>query len=135
MQWIFRKIIERLLVRSTIQVASRVEAEMNLETGETRAMLLRRAHELEQENLPGLEQVAASLRLQAARMGAEEEIPGGDAVRIASVLRRDNLSEHEPPIVLPPPAETERLALPAPKRRGRPRKSAEPPVAADREED
>jgi len=137
MRWIFRKIIDRLLVRSTIQVASEVEAEMNLELGEARAMLLRRAHELEQENLPGLEQVAASLRLQAARMGAEDEIPGGGAVRIASVLRRESLSEQEPPIVLPPPAEmpeTGRLALPAPKKRGRPRKSAETPETAEKEE-
>lgn len=125
MRWIFRKIIDRLLVRSTVQVASQVEAEMNLELGEARAMLLRRAHELEQENLPGMEQVAASLRLQAARMGAEDEIAGGDAVRIAAVLRRENLSEEEPRIVLPAPGEvtqTSVLALPAPKKRGRPRK-------------
>lgn len=131
MHWIFRKIIDRLLVRSTVQVASQLEAEMNLELGEARAMLLRRAHELEQENLPGLEQVAASLRLQAARMGAEDEIPGGDAVRIAVALRRDNLREQDPPIVLPPSAEmavSEPLGLPAPKKRGRPRKSPQAPA-------
>lgn len=132
MRWIFRKIIDRLLVRSTVQVASQVEAEMNLELSEARVMLLRRAHELEQENLPGLEHVAASLRLQAARMGGEEDLPAGDAVRIASALRRENLSEEELPLVLPPPAgrvATEQLALPAPKKRGRPRKSPEAPAA------
>lgn len=136
MRWIFRRIIDRLLVRSTVQVASQVEAEMNLELGEARAMLLRRVHELEQENLPGLEQVAATLRLQAARMGGDDEIPGGDAARIASVLRRENLNEEEPPIVLPPPAEmsgAKPLALPAPKKRGRPRKDPETPAAAEQE--
>ena len=137
MRWIFRRIIDRLLVRSTVQVASEVEAEMNLELSEARAMLLRRAHELEQENLPGLEQVAATLRLQAARMGGEDDLPGGDAPRIAAMLRRENLGENEPPIVLPLASETsgkEQLALPAPKKRGRPRKNVESSAESEEEE-
>jgi len=104
---------------------------MAMELGESRAAILRRAHELEQEHVPGLEQVAADLRAQATRMGGSEA-PASDAARIAEMLRLEDLRDagerpltalQQPCDIAPGPM----LALPSPaaRKRGRPRKSPE----------
>jgi hypothetical protein len=130
MLWLFRKILDRLLAKSAVHVASELEARMDLEVSEMRANLLRKAHEFEQEKIPGLEQVAAGLRARAARVAGENEVPADDVVAIVAILRDENLREDRPASssdVCHNADSPRRLlsALPAPdvKKRGRPRKS------------
>ena len=133
MLWLFRRILDRLLVKSAVHVASDLEARMDLEMCETQAILLRRAHELEQENIPGLEQIAAGLRARAASLGGDDEVPAKDISAIVAVLRAEDLREEAQPSRAAiggdvPPAKHPRPAPPAreAKKRGRPRKT--PPV-------
>jgi len=131
MRWFLQRILARLFLKSTIHVASELEAQMAMELGESRAALLRRAHELEQERVPGLEEVATGLRAQAAKMGGSET-PASDAARIADLLRVADLRAvgqqpgtlgHERGDIAPEAARA--LPSPATKNRGRPRKSVE----------
>jgi len=131
MRWFFQRILDRLFLKSTIQVASELEAQMAMEFSESRAAILRRAHELEQERVPGMEQVAAELRAQAAKMGGSET-PASDAARIADLLRPENLRDagERPLTAWQQPCDIapgSMLALPSPtaRKRGRPRKPPE----------
>jgi hypothetical protein len=130
MLWLFRKILDRLLVKSAVHVASELEAQIDLEVSETRATLLRKAHAFEQENIPGLEQVAASLRTRAARVAGESEVPAKDVVAIVALLRDENLRDelpaslsHHGDVADAPCAFLSALPAPEAKKRGRPRKS------------
>lgn len=137
MRWFFQRILDRLLLKSTIQAASEFEAQLTLEMGESRAVLLRKAHELEQERVPGFEQLAADLRAQAAKMGGRQ-LPAGEVLEIAAMLREENL--REPIVTLAIADETQTAAcpamrtLPSPatgKKRGRPRKVIAPQTEQD----
>jgi hypothetical protein len=80
-------------VKSTVEIASELEAQIHLGLSETRVSLLRRAHELEQEEVPGLDEIAAALRAHAARMGGRGEIPATDVLAVVEILREENLRE------------------------------------------
>lgn len=129
MLWLFRRILDRLLVKSAVHAASDLEAQMELAASETQASLLRRAYELEQENVPGLDQVAAGLRARAASMAGENGVPGGDISGIVSILRAEDLREEVErtrPAIGSEAVPVRRAAPAAPrqaaKKRGRPRK-------------
>lgn len=137
MRWFFQRILDRLLLKSTIQVASEFEAQLTLELGESRAALLRKAHDLEQERVPGFEQLAADLRAQAAKMGGRH-LPADEVLDIAATLREENL--REPITTLAIADETQMPAcgamrsLPSPTtatKRGRPRKVITPQAEQD----
>lgn len=136
MRWFFQRILDRLLVKATIQVASEFEAQLTLEKGESRAALLRRAYELEQERVPGFDQLAADLRAQAAQM-VGSHLPAGEVLEIVAALREDDLrdtkSARSITVAVPAPASTTTLGLPSPtpKKRGRPRKITESQAAQD----
>ena len=86
MLWIIERILERLLLKSAIQMGSQKEAEMDLKHVQSRAVLLRRAHELEEEKVPGFETLAASLRRRAEEMDAGGRAPGADVLQVAREL-------------------------------------------------
>ena len=126
MLWIIERILERLLLKSALQMSSRKEAEMELVQVESRAELLRRAKELEDEKVPGFEQLAATLRKKAAEMEAGGVAPGADVLKVVEELRGDDLQNGngQKATRLNAPQEKQHTALPAPrgKKRGRPRK-------------
>ena len=132
MHWFFQRILDRLLLKSTIHAASQFEADLTLQLGESRAELLRKAHELEQERIPGLDEVAASLRAQAARMGQATRLRPATCWRWLRASR-DDLREAAPAALAIEHENFEQargkpLPLPSPggKKRGRPRKVIEP---------
>jgi hypothetical protein len=126
MFWIIERILERLLLKSALQMGSRKEAEMELVQVESRAELLRRAKELEEEKVPGFEQLAVTLRKKAAEMEAGGVAPGADVLKVAEELRGDDLQNGhgQKATWLSAPQKEQQTALPAPrgKKRGRPRK-------------
>ena len=87
MLWIIERIIERLFLKSALQMSSQKEAEMELAHVGCRAELLRRAKELEEEKVPGFDQLAATLRNKAAEMEDGGKAPGADVLRIAEELQ------------------------------------------------
>jgi hypothetical protein len=143
MLWLFRKILDRLLVRSVLHVATELESQLQLERIDRQADFLRKAHQLEQENIAGLDAVAADLRASAAKM-AGDEAPGENVVAVVALLRQEDLrTDGEATAAEKGPAlNVSRGLLPTQptavtKRRGRPRKEAvidatpttiEPPV-------
>ena len=52
MLWLFRKILDRLLVKSAVHVASELKAQIDLEVSETRATLLRKARRIRAREYP-----------------------------------------------------------------------------------
>lgn len=132
MQWIFQRIIERLVLKLISMMGSEWDARVELHLSETRAELLRRAKQFESEETLGLDEVAASLRAQAEALGKKGEAPSDDVVRVAISLKDENL--REPDSLKAPdavPEETKEVSgglLPAPekKKRGRPRKHPRP---------
>lgn len=130
MHWILRRIFDRLFVKSTIQAASELEAQMCLELGQAQAQLLRKAHELEQEKVPGFEDIAAGLRAQATRIGSADDAPAMDVLAVVAVLRGENLrnaaedSRAARGKQANMPASQPALPAPGAKKRGRPRKHA-----------
>jgi hypothetical protein len=129
MLWLFRKILDRLLARSVLQVASELEAEIQLELTDVRAELLRKADDFEREQIVGFEELAAGLRARAAKMADENETPGSDVLAVVALLRQEDLRE---PLQTnsakgSPAGDSHRSLLPAitrgdGKNRGRPRK-------------
>jgi hypothetical protein len=129
MLWLFRKILDRLLARSVLQVASELEAEIQLELTDVRAELLRKAHDFEQERIVGFDELAAGLRARAAKMAGENETPGSDVLAVVALLREEDLREplQASSAKSSPAGDSHRSLLPAisrgdGKKRGRPRK-------------
>ena len=126
MLWIIERILERLLIKSALQMGSQKEAEMELAQVESRAELLRRAEALEKEKVPGFDELATTLRKRAEQMVAGGVAPGADVLKIAEELRSGEIedgTQQKAPGVAAPRNELQK-ALPAPgtKKRGRPRK-------------
>jgi len=82
-------------------MGSQKEAEMDLKHVQSRAALLRRAHELEGEKVPGFDTLAASLRRRAEEMeggapGADadgRDLPEGYEVEVLPLARTDGFPE------------------------------------------
>jgi hypothetical protein len=124
MLWIIERILERLLLKSAIQMGSQKEAEMDLKHVQSRAVLLRRAHELEEEKVPGFDALAASLRRRAEEM--EGGAPGADVLQVARELGAGDDGDESESRKLGSSEMNFQRALPAPtkRKRGRPRKDA-----------
>lgn len=110
MRWLFQRVLDRLAAQLTLLLAARFESQAELELTETRAELLRRAGQLERDDAPGTDVLAAELRAAAERLGRGE---GGPAESVLEPLRRlegedlqtpDGLrlsADAEPPRALP----------------------------------
>jgi hypothetical protein len=125
MLWIIERILERLLLKSALQMGAQKEAEMELAEVEGRAELLRRAETLEKEKIPGFEALAARLRRRAEQMESGSVAPGTDVLAIAEELRTGGQENGNGMVVS---GSTTPKALPSPtgKKRGRPRKAPLP---------
>ena len=123
MLWLFRRVLDRLVVRVVGVVASQIESHAQMELSETKAELLRRAKELECEDTPGMEDLAAELRLRAEGI-AESAGPGTDVTRLAVELHDVDLRDVES-LKLPASADKPRaIESSNGRKRGRPRKDA-----------
>lgn len=129
MQWLFRRIIERILLKLMSLVGSQWEAMADMHFSDARAEMLRKASRLEAEDVPGLESVAADLRARAEQLGQRKDAPAGDVLLVATNLKDEDLSNPES-LAITHDEKTSRVAAvrPAPttsaakKGRGRPRK-------------
>lgn len=127
MFWIVRRIMDRLLVKITVVVASKLESHADLELEETRADFLRRAAELEKEDVAGMEEVVTRLRSQAAAIGRDGKTPGDGTLEVAKRLASDNLREEPSEPAFDAPSEVGLLEQDTTgdsrgKKRGRPKK-------------
>lgn len=93
MLWLFRKIVDRLLVKSVVIIGSELESQMEIEISEARAALLRRASELEQEVIPGFKEIAADLRARVVRLGDHAEVPCTGVLQVVKALEHENLRD------------------------------------------
>ncbi len=125
MLWIIERILERLLLRSALQMGAQKEAEMELSEVEGRAELLRRAESLEKEKVPGFEALAARLRRRAEQMESGSVAPGTDVLAIAEELRISG-PEIGNGVVRNGTPNQKALPSPSGKKRGRPRKAPLP---------
>jgi hypothetical protein len=93
MFWIVRRIMDRLFVKVAVAIASKLESHADLELEETRADFLRRAAQLEKEDVAGMEEVVTRLRSQAAAIGRDGKAPGDGTLEVAKRLASENLRE------------------------------------------
>jgi hypothetical protein len=129
MLWFLRRVLDRLFAKLTLHLASELETHMEMELTERRAELLRRANELQKEEVPGIAEVAGSLRARAEKLGAESCVPAGDAIEVIERLRAEDLREANR-LALAQAKKAEKPGVPAltfdapasSKKRGRPRK-------------
>jgi len=94
MLWLFRRVLDRLVVRVVGVVATQIESHAQMELSETRAELLRRAKELEHEDTPGVDLVAAELRSRAERIGVSAG-PESEVTELAAELHGEDLRTGE----------------------------------------
>jgi hypothetical protein len=94
MLWFFRRVLDRLVARVMGVIATEIESHAQIELSDTRAALLRRAKELEQENVPGMEHVAAELRSRAELLGAAPG-PGSEVAGYVEALHGEDLRNPE----------------------------------------
>ena len=133
MQWLFRRIIERILLKLMSLVGFQWEAMADMHFSEARAEMLRKASRLEAEDVPGLESVAAELRMRAEQLGQRKDAPAGDVLLVASDLKDEDLSNPDlPGIAHDEKSSSAAATRPTPsasaskKKRGRPRKNPLP---------
>lgn len=114
----FTRFRQWLYLRVAGVFVAQADADIELQIADARARLLTRAAELDRQDKPGFDQVAAQLRAAADQMAAD---PATAATRITHQLGHDTFSELQKTDT---PAE-----LPAPqKRRGRPPKQSQVPA-------
>jgi len=122
MIWLFRRILDRLVVRVLGVVATQVESHAQMELSETRAELLRRAKEFDHEDTPGMDLVAAELRGRAERIGSSAG-PGSEVLQLASELHGEDLRNAES-LRLPVTDKPQAIESSNGRKRGRPRRDA-----------
>ena len=91
MRWLFQRVVDRLLAKLTLLLAARFESHAEMELVETKAEMLRRADELEQDDSPEGKSLAAELRAAAARLGRGESGPAGDVLAAVEQLNGEEL--------------------------------------------
>ena len=93
MRWLFQRVVDRLLSKLTLLLAARFESHAEMELVETKAEMLRRAGELEQDDSPEGKSLAAELRAAAARLGRSESGPAGDVLAAVERLNGEELGQ------------------------------------------
>ena len=126
MLWFFRRVLDRLVARIVGVVATQIESHAQMELSETRASLLRRAKELDHEDTPGMDLIAAELRSRAECIGTSVG-PGSEITHLVAELQGEDLRNADS-LRLPPAAgsEDKPLAIESAngRKRGRPRRDA-----------
>jgi hypothetical protein len=111
MRWLFQRVLDRLAAQLTLLVAARFESQAEMELTETRAEMLRRAGQLERDDAPGAETLAAELRAAAQRLGRDDRAPAEGVLGPLRTLHAEDL--REPESLRLPVEEKRPAALPA----------------------
>jgi len=125
LHWLWQRLKARLEAKLATNLAKTLDAQIDHDTVELRAYLLRKAHLLDGEQIPGFDLLANELRAQADNLALEN--PAESALAAVANFRDESIDDINS-IVLPasdPNSSGSAPAIEAPKkRRGRPPKKS-----------
>ena len=125
--WLWQRLKARLEAKLATNLAKTLDAQIDHDTVEIRAYLLRKAQLFDAEQIPGFDVLANELRAQADKLALEN--PAESALAAVANFRDESIGDIDA-IVLPPTdsnsSESVRAIEGPKKRRGRPPKKSQP---------